>query len=217
MQLSDYVRILARRGWLIVLAVAITAGSAFVFSRLQTPIYRATQKILIQPARNDFGLAQTLKQLMSSWATRLDADERADDVIRALNLDMTPAQLRSMVTISTNLDTLLINIDVDMPDMEIAGRVARTYGEQFVQWRNQSNAPIRLEDRINAELIDQPAISLFRPNTAFNVAAGALLGILIGGGAVFVLEYLSANVVRRREDVERALNLPVLGALPSAE
>jgi uncharacterized protein involved in exopolysaccharide biosynthesis len=55
MQLSDYVRILARRGWLIALAVAITAGSAFIFSRLQTPIYRATQKILIQPARNDFG------------------------------------------------------------------------------------------------------------------------------------------------------------------
>ncbi|MBO9310351.1 MAG: hypothetical protein J7551_11280 [Chloroflexi bacterium] len=217
MQLSDYVRILERRGWLIVLAVAITAGSAFIFSRLQTPIYRATQKILIQPARNDFGLAQTLKQLMSSWATRLDADERANDVIRALNLDMTPAQLRSMVTISTNLDTLLINIDVDMPDMQTAGRVARTYGEQFVQWRNESNAPIRLEDRINAELIDQPAISLFRPNTAFNVAAGALLGMLIGGGAVFVLEYLSANIVRRREDVERALNLPVLGALPAAE
>lgn len=44
MQLSDYVRILARRGWLIVLAVALTAGSAFIFSRLQTPIYRATQK-----------------------------------------------------------------------------------------------------------------------------------------------------------------------------
>lgn len=167
MQLSDYVRILARRGWLIVLAVALTAGSAFIFSRLQTPIYRATQKILIQPARNDFGLAQTLKQLMSSWATRLDADERAEDVIRALNLDLTPAQLRSMVTVSTNLDTLLINIDVDMPDMALAGRVARTYGEQFVQWRNQSNAPIRLEDRINAELIDQPALSLFRPNTAF--------------------------------------------------
>jgi capsular polysaccharide biosynthesis protein len=217
MQLADYLRILARRGWLIVLAVALTAGSAFIFSRLQTPIYRATQKILIQPARNDFGLAQTLKQLMSSWATRLDADERADDVIRALNLDMTPAQLRSAVTVSTNLDTLLINIDVDMPDMQIAGRVARTYGEQFVQWRNESNAPIRLEDRINAELIDQPAISLFRPNTTFNVAAGALLGMLIGGSAVFILEYLSANIVRRREDVERALNLPVLGALPAAE
>jgi capsular polysaccharide biosynthesis protein len=154
---------------------------------------------------------------MSSWATRLDADERANDVIRALNLDMTPAQLRSMVTVSTNLDTLLINIDVDMPDIQTAGRVARTYGEQFVQWRNESNAPIRLEDRINAELIDQPAISLFRPNTTFNVAAGALLGILIGGSAVFALEYLSANIVRRREDVERALNLPVLGALPAAE
>jgi len=32
---------------------------------------------------------------------------------------------------------------------------------------------------------------------------------------VFVLEYLESNIVRRREDVERFLDLPVLAAIPA--
>lgn len=217
MTLNEYVRIVMRRGWIVVIAVILTAGSAFFFSRLQTPIYRATQTILIAPARNDFGLAQTLKQLMASWVARLDADARAVDVIEALNLDMTPASLRSQVTVASDLNALLITVDVDMADGPTAARVANTYGQQFIQWRNEQNAPLRVEDRINAELIDYPRFGLFRPNTAVNVAAGALLGVIVGGAVVFVLEYLGANIVRRPEDVERYLELPVLGALPDAE
>jgi capsular polysaccharide biosynthesis protein len=217
MTLNEYVRIVMRRGWIVALAVILTAGSAFFFSRLQTPIYRATQTILIAPARNDFGLAQTLKQLMASWVARLDADARAADVIEALNLDMTPASLRSQVTVASDLNALLITVDVDMADGPTAARVANTYGQQFIQWRNEQNAPLRVEDRINAELIDYPRFGLFRPNTAVNVAAGALLGLIVGGAVVFALEYLGANIVRRPEDVERYLELPVLGALPDAE
>jgi len=217
MNLTDYVRILMRRGWIIILAAALTAGSGYVFSKLQQPVYRATQKILIKPARTDFGLTQTIKQLINSWATRLDTELRAKDAIDALKLDMTPGQLKGMVSITPDLNTLLINIDVDMKDGETANRVAATYGEQFIDWRNQENQPLRLEDRINAELLDAPHYALFRPATAVNVAAGALLGLLIGGIAVFVLEYLDSNVVRRASDVERFLQLPILGTLPDVQ
>lgn len=217
MNLTDYFRILARRGWIILLAVLLTAGSGYVFSKLQTPIYRSTQKVLIKPARNDFGLTQTLRQLMNGWVARLDTEARAADAINALKLDMTPGQLKSMVTVTPDLNNLLINIDVDMKDGDVANRVAQVYGQQFYEWRNQENQPLRLEDRINAELLDAPRYSLYRPNTSVNVAAGALLGVLIGGAAVFALEFLDSNVVRRSNDVERYLQLPVLGNLPNVQ
>ena len=215
MNLTDYFRILVRRGWIILLAVLLTAGSGYVFSKLQTPIYRSTQKILIKPARNDFGLTQTLRQLMNSWVSRLDTEARAAEAINGLPLEMLPGQLKSMVTVTPDLNNLLINIDVDMKDGDVANRVAQVYGQQFYEWRNQENQPLRLEDRINAELLDAPRFSLYRPNTAVNVAAGALLGVLIGGAAVFALEFLDSNVVRRSNDVERYLQLPVLGNLPN--
>src|SRR5258708_5133376 len=214
MNLIDYVRILARRGWIILLAMVLTAGSAYVFSKLQTPIYRATQKILIKPSRPDLGLTESLKQLVTSWAARTDTELRATEAINALKLDLTPAQLHKQVTVTPDLNDLQIVVDVNMTNGDLANRVARVYGTQFIEWRNQENQPLRNEDRISAELLDFPQYGQFQPNTAVNVAAGALLGLLVGGVIVFILELIESNVVRRANDVERYLQLPVLGNLP---
>ena len=45
MRIQDYIRVLRQRGWIIILAIVLTAASAFVFSKLQTPIYRSTIEI----------------------------------------------------------------------------------------------------------------------------------------------------------------------------
>jgi capsular polysaccharide biosynthesis protein len=217
MNLADYVRVIMRRGWIILLAAALTAGSGYVFSKLQTPIYRSTQKVLIKPARSDFGLTQTLKQLLDGWGERLRTELRAQEAIDTLKLDMTPADLKSQVTITADVNSMLITVDADMKDGEVGNRVARTYGEQFIQWRNQENQPLQLADRINAELLDAPQYALLKPNTKINVLAGALLGVLLGGVVVFVLEFLESNVVRRTNDIERFLQLPVLGTLPDTQ
>ena len=55
MNLIDYGSILIRRGWIMLLLGIIAAGAAFIFSRQMTPVYRATQKVLIVPSRSDFG------------------------------------------------------------------------------------------------------------------------------------------------------------------
>jgi capsular polysaccharide biosynthesis protein len=217
MNLTDYFRILIRRGWIILLAIALTAGAAYALSKVQTPVYRATQKILIKPARNDNGLTQTLKQLLASWATRLDTDARAQEAIDAAALDMQAGALHSLVHISQDLNTLQLIVDVDNTDGATAEKIALIYGLNFIEWRNQENQPLRLEDRITAELLDTPHYGLYRPQTTVNVAAGALLGLLLGGLAVFILEYIESNVVRRAADIERQLQLPVLGNLPNIQ
>ncbi len=43
MELSDYIRILRQRGWVIILLGLLTAGAAFGFSRMQTTIYAHDQ------------------------------------------------------------------------------------------------------------------------------------------------------------------------------
>src|SRR5258706_16170214 len=100
MNLTEYVRIGVRRGWIIVLAVILTAGAAFVFSRVQTKVYRSEQLILIKPARADLGLTESLKQLMNSYVLRLNTDLRAAEVIQAMSLDMLPSQLHDAVKVT---------------------------------------------------------------------------------------------------------------------
>jgi capsular polysaccharide biosynthesis protein len=48
-----------------------------------------------------------------------------------------------------------------------------------------------------------------------NAAAGGVLGLLVGVIVVFLLEYLESSVVRRRDDLERQMDIPVIGALPA--
>jgi capsular polysaccharide biosynthesis protein len=217
MTLTDVMRVLVRRGWIVLLAAILTAGAAFVFSRLQTPVFRATQAVLLKPARPDNGLTLTMRNLMQNYVARLSIEDRAREVIDQLQLDMLPGYVKENTRVTPDLNAFVINIDVDLPDGDTANRIARRYGENFQIWRDQENAPLRQEDRINAELLGTPQYGLFRPQTTVNVLAGALLGLILGGVVVFVLEYLDANILRRREDVERFLGLTVLSNLPEVE
>lgn len=215
MDLSYYARLLVRRGWIVVLAVAITAGAAFALSRLQTPVYRATQRVLMQPARNDFGLTETLRILLRSWVVYLDTEQQAQNAIDRLSLDMTAGELLRYTTISSDPTQLTVQIDVDMEDGPLAARIAYELGLLLKEYRDEENRDLNRQDRIDAIVLDTATYGLHRPRTAVNTLAGGVLGLLIGGGVVFALEYLESNIVRRKEDVERFLELPVLAAIPA--
>lgn len=214
MNLADYGRILIRRGWIIILLALLAAGSAYFLSSRQTPIYRAIQIVLIQPARSDFGLTESSKAQLNSLRLYLDSTFTAAKVIDAEQLDIKPDPLKNAVKISVDQLTLSLTISVDMPDGEVAKRVAKAWGEQLVQFRNQENQKVRREDQVNALLQDDPRYALESPRPLINAAAGGVLGLLLGAIIVFILEYLESSVVRRREDLERVLDIPVLAAIP---
>jgi capsular polysaccharide biosynthesis protein len=215
MELQDYVRILKRRGWIIILLMVMTAAAAFAFSKLQTEIFKSSVEILIQPARADFGLTQSAKWLLRSYVAWLDTDTRAQEVIDLLSLDRLPGDLRSDVKIASDESRFVIQIDVEDPDGDLANDVAQAWTDLFLQWRNEVNAKQRKEDRVEAVQLDPPRYGLARPKWKVNVLAGAILGALVGGAVVFILEWVESGVVRRPEDIERYLELPLLGTIPS--
>jgi capsular polysaccharide biosynthesis protein len=216
MSLIDYGRILWRRGWIMILLAIIAAGSAYYLSTRQTTVWRATQRVLVQPARADLGLTESATRLLAQYAAYLDSEKIAQRVIDELQLDLMPGDLKSMVTIAPIQLSLQIQIDVDSPDQQLAGDVARAWGLQLVEFRNRENQTVRQEDRIGAELQDNPAISRLRPQPFVNTAAGGILGLLVGGIIVFILEYLESSIIHRREDLERT-EIPVLATIPTTE
>jgi len=214
MNLIDYGRILIRRGWIMLLLAALAAGGAYFLSTRQTPVYRSIQKVLIQPARIALSLTESSRSLLNSLREYLHSSLRAAEVIDSLKLDMTPLQLLENVDIVAVPISLSIEIAVDLPDGELANRVARAWGERLVLFRDQENQESRREDQVNALLQDNPQYSLLQPRPTINAAAGGVLGLLLGGIIIFVLEYLESSVVRRRDDLERGMDIPVLAAIP---
>jgi capsular polysaccharide biosynthesis protein len=215
--LMEYVNILLRRGWIMVLLAIIAAASAYILSQQQTPVYRSTQRILIQPTRADLGLTEASKTLLGNHVAYLDSEFRAQEVIDRLRLDMTPDQLLGAVTIANDPLTLTIQIDADLPNGDLANDVAREWGNLLIEYRNAENQRARREDHINAALQDVARYSLLRPQPILNTIAGAILGLLLGGVIVFLLEYLESSVVRSRDDLERSAGIPVLAAIPHTE
>jgi len=212
--LSDYLRILRQKGWLIILLAVLTAGAAFAFSKVQTPVYESSLRMLVQPARTDFGQAQAAKQLLRGYVQWIRSSYRAAAVIDELSLDMTPGQLLSDVDVASDDSSFLVQINVENSDPDLANDIARTWGNIFIQWRVDDNSTQRKEDRVDVEFIDDPQAGLARPNTKINAAAGLILGALLGLIVIFGWEWLESGVVRRSEDIERYLDIPVIGVIP---
>ena len=217
MNLIDYGRILLRRGWILVLLALIAAGSSYFLTSRQTSQYRAVQFVLIQPARTDNGLTLAIIQLMNSYQVYLKSTERAQEVIDTLKLDLLADDLLSKTDIVTNRDNLTIEIDVTLPDQQMAADVARTWGNLLVTYRTVENQKVQQTDRVFATLPDKATVGPYSPKPLISAAAGGILGLILGGVIIFVLEYLESSIVRRREDIERMLEIPVLATIPEME
>lgn len=221
MNLIEYVRIIIRRGWIAVLLAVIAGAAAFGFSQIVTPVYRSSQTMLLVPSRTDLGLAEATIRLMNSRRAYLDSNIVAAGIIDELQLDFAPQYLRGQTTITANGTNQSIQIDVDLPassDEEAArliNPIAEAWGNALIEYQNELNQEARAEDRIRVVRQDNPQLSLLRPNVRIYTAIGAIAGFFLGAILIFVLEYLESNMVRRAEDLERGLDLPVLAMVPA--
>jgi capsular polysaccharide biosynthesis protein len=217
MELGDYIRILHKRWWIVVVAIAFTAGSALAFSKLQHPVYESTAEIIIEPARPDLGLTQSTKWLLRTYMTVADSYSWAQQVIDELQLPMTPEQLRGDAHFAAEDDRMVIKLEVEAYDGDQANDIARTWARLFTEWRDSQNQQQRKEDRVYATLRDQPRYTQSWPKTRVVTAAGGIFGMVIAGVIIFFLEWVEAGVVRTPQDLERQLDLVVMGAIPSTE
>ena len=214
MELGDYLRILRRKGWIILLVAVLTALAAFGFSKMQTEVYKSTLNLLVRPSRTDFGQSQAAKELLKTYEAWLFSSYRAQAVIDELQLDMTAQELLGDVEVASDNFSFMVSLAVENTDPNLANDIARTWGNQLIQWQVQENDKNRQEDRITIEFRDDPQVALDRPNTRINTLAAFVFGALIGVILIFLLEWLESGVIQRSEDVERYLEIPVIGTIP---
>jgi len=94
--------------------------------------------------------------------------------------------------------------------------------EELIRFRTLLDSKISAEnvDRalpksIMVTVIDsaQPGARPVKPNKPLNIALGIIIGLVVGVGLAFFIEYLDTSV-KTIDDVERALQAPVLGVIP---
>jgi capsular polysaccharide biosynthesis protein len=214
-ELGDYIRILRQKGWVIILVALLTAGAAFGFSKMQTEVYKSTARLLVIPTRSDLGQSLAAKELLRSYEQWLRSSLRAQRVIDILQLDMTANDLLGDVSVASDNSSFVVQLDVKNTDPNLANDIASTWGTLLIQWIKQNSDELRKEDRITVEFIDNPQVGLDSPKTKINTAAGGVFGALLGVMIIFALEWVESGIMRRTEDVEKYLDIPVIGSIPN--
>lgn len=218
MQLLDYLMVLRRRWWIIMLVAAVASVSAFVFSKLQTPVFRSQASYLVVPNRVDNGLSAVLQGQMESFKVMSLAPIQMEQISQQLKLDRDADWLLKRVRIQSQTDTRLMIVEADYPnDPAMAQRLADAVGNNMVALVSSLNQGIEGTDRISMR-INQPARSptLHSPKTHINVLAGFVLGLVLGLILAFVIEALDDSL-KSAADVERYIGLTTLGAIPSID
>lgn len=215
MPLKEYLRILWKRGWIIVVMATVTGASAIVFSLVQRPVYRSSMQLNVIPARLDFGLGQVIKNLMRNYAGNIVSNTNLQEVIKRTGQDMTAGMLRARIKVSSIESDYMIQIDVDDYDPVVAQQLAQTTGEVFVEKVKAFMLDQDKRDRVQVEPKDPAAPAYLQsPKKKINALAGGVFGVLLGVLVVLGLEWVDSGIIRTSEDMERVAGTAVLGIIP---
>jgi capsular exopolysaccharide synthesis family protein len=136
MELRQYLGILRKWAWLIVLGTLLAGGTAFAVSKAMTPIYRASTTLLVSEAGDttitDYTSIMTSERLAKTYGELLEKRPVLEEVIENLGLDLESDELAEKVEVQLVRDTQLIVLGVEDPDPHQAMRIANEIPQVFI-------------------------------------------------------------------------------------
>ncbi|MCX7887668.1 MAG: polysaccharide biosynthesis tyrosine autokinase [Verrucomicrobiae bacterium] len=200
-------------------AVATVVGDP----TLQQLIQQLTDaEVKLAVLRQDFGPdhPQVKATIVQRDTLSEQIDIRLDGIMRGYEVDVRMAQER-VNELQKQLDELkklsvMMESEAFLPFRNAQREEeSETKLYEFLKQRLQQ-VTIELQvPRSPVELIDrgEPSLGPVKPNWTLNLTIGGLVGILLGVGLAFFIEFLDTSL-KITEDVERYLGLPVLGVIP---
>lgn len=137
--LREYIRVVRRRKWTILICFVLVLATALASSYLSTPSYEATAQVLVQP-----GQAQSSVQPNGSPNGALDQDRLLQDEVQFANSDGVQAKVAKRLGYNPqvgvgqgNADSLTFSSTG--PKADRVARSTNTYAEVFIDARREKN------------------------------------------------------------------------------
>jgi diguanylate cyclase (GGDEF)-like protein len=196
MELKIYLRFLLRKWWIVLLAFLVVFTPTAVFTFVQPSTFRATATFVVSPSSSF--------QDARSFLSGLDVLNNKDQVVNTYAqvatsrlirnqiagiLKLSPAQEKSLIVESRlRAGTNVIEIAVEGNDPVLVADFANKIGEKTIDYVE------KLYEVYDLKPLDQatPPLSPIRPDKTLNLALGAMIGLVLGVGLPFLVEYLHA-------------------------
>jgi capsular polysaccharide biosynthesis protein len=141
----------------------------------------------------------------------------AQEVINRAQLDMNTPTLLGKLFVNPDSSTFTLEIEARDQDPKVAMDIVDTMAKVFIEDRDRWNQQQDKRDRIEVRMLDSIynlGYEQYSPQTRINTMAGGLFGLLVGVIVIFFLEWLELDTIRTTTDIERAIGVTVLGAVP---
>ncbi|HSP60066.1 MAG TPA: polysaccharide biosynthesis tyrosine autokinase [Ornithinimicrobium sp.] len=218
MDLTDYLRVLRKNVWLIVLCTLVGGLlAAGVSALLPQQFVARTQMFVSTQGQSSDQLLQGsnfTQQRVKSYAEAISTPLVLQPVIDDLDLVVGPDELSRSLAVSVPLDTVLIELEVEDEDPARAAEVANAVSEQFrdvvptLENSSVSSSPVRVTILRSAVPPERPD----SPDLVLNTAVGLVLGLVIGLGLA-LLRQLTDTVIRSDTDVKDVTDRVIIGGL----
>lgn len=202
---------------LIILLVALVTGAgAFAYSTfIVKPEYTSTTRIYVvnrnqgdKPGLTNQDL-QAGTYLVKDYREIILSQDVLEKVATNLKLDIPAKTLTSKVQVTVPADTRIVSISVKDKQPEEASCIANSLREVAAE---KIIAVTRVSDVTTLEEA-RPATTPSSPNVRRNTLVGFLGGAAVTVITVLLIELLDTRV-KRPEDVEDVLQMPLLGVVP---
>ncbi len=216
MELREYWAIARKRGWIILLVAVVAAVTALLVSQVVPKVYKATIQLSVNPARPDLGLSEATKNLLRNYALNIKSHTMTQKAIDRAQLDMSTYDFLAHLDVSADSSNLSLTIQTDSHDPETARLMAQSLADEFVKEQTDWNQNQDHQDQIFVSEVDIIRdVPLASPKWKFNTLAGAVFGAIVGGVIVFFVEWLQSDILRTAADVQKAVGVTVVGAIPA--
>lgn len=216
--LGEILEILKKR-WKIILIITLvsTLLSGLVSFFLIRPKYESSTKLFIGKEegadqgynQNDVSMYQ---KLMKTYSEAIKTRDLVGRAIKTTNSNLTEDEVLGKLKVVTVADTQILEIKFQDDAPEEAANMVKAITEEFMTTSKAlvPNGNIRI-----IESVKVPEVPV-SPNKKMNISVAFLLGLMVSIGLSFLLEFLD-NTYKNKEQLEKELEIPVIGAIPNIE
>jgi len=197
----------------ITISLALIAGILSFY--VLKPVYQAQATIIVGKAAADSRTQQysdvmMYQNLVKTYIEIAKSKSVANAAKSKLGSEISASEIQQDTTISTKEGTQLIIISVKNKNAQQTVNIVNALSEAFIEESKKV-----FPTGVDVQIMDKPEFpsAPVSPKKVFNIALAAVLGLFLSVLLAFILDYMD-RTIKDEKDVEKYLNLPVIGIIP---
>lgn len=217
----DILMICLRKIWIIVLVAVIAGGAAFGYLRFtNVPAYSTDTTFIVNRQTGQSGSTDTSgkvdaqdltvsTRLIKTYTLILTSRTFLQDVADASQLGYTASQIGRMISIASVNETEVMRVTVTNKSPTHAAQIANLIADLA------PDAITELAEAGSVKVIDNALVpSAPNPNNIMKYTLLAAVLAVVATIAVLVILAIMDDTIRSEEDLRKAFDIPIIGAIP---